>query len=255
MSVPTAPSSPPPTLLTIPPELRNTIFALALTSSTDLVQAHDTTNDTTDARLPFDPLKLAHRHPFNQLKLVNRQRHTETKDVEFQHNDLRFTQNALDDTTALPKATAYLVGLSPQKLSWVRSVTLAPMGIDCPFCETMSFDRGFGRQNNVTARDLIDFCKAYPAIAVRYVMPTWKLVNSQQAIQFLMMGSAIQALLRGGGSLVSAAHPPEDEREAELRELGGAALKFRVLPAVKDIHEGWYAKLTLETLGYGWERM
>jgi hypothetical protein len=97
---------------------------------------------------------------------------------------------------------------------------LVPMGIDCPLVENMSFDRDFGCQNNVTARDLINFCTTHPAIAVRYVMPTWKLLKSQQAIHLLMMGSAIQALLRGGGSLVSAAHPPENESEAELRNWG-----------------------------------
>jgi hypothetical protein len=117
MSTPTTPPSPPPTLLTIPPELRNTIFALALTSPTDLVQVNDTTNDTTDAPLPFDPLKLMRRKPFNQTKLVNRELRAETEDVELHHNDLRFTQNAPDDMTALHKATTYLASLTPQKLS------------------------------------------------------------------------------------------------------------------------------------------
>jgi hypothetical protein len=130
----TSTSSP---LLSFPPELRNRIFAYALTCSSSTLQ--------------YSPLSTHNRpifadadHPteeFNQLKYACRQLYTETAGLEVKHNMLRFdlpeddayalarVQDSIDSgfdtlTSTAPSTTfpPFLYTCSPEKRKWLHHI-------------------------------------------------------------------------------------------------------------------------------------
>ncbi|OAG09705.1 uncharacterized protein CC84DRAFT_1202368 [Paraphaeosphaeria sporulosa] len=131
----------PSPLLSLPPELRNRIFAYALTSSTSTLQYslastpnHPVFSDTANAN---------HNQEFNQLKYACRQLYAETAGLEVKHNALRFdlpeddaytlarVQNSVDSGFSTPNSEApsttfppFLYSCAPDKRKWLSRIII-----------------------------------------------------------------------------------------------------------------------------------
>ncbi|KAF1916022.1 hypothetical protein BDU57DRAFT_538363 [Ampelomyces quisqualis] len=112
-------------LLQLPPELRNTIYEMALTFDKSLHLLLDVISGSKWSRLLTHPHISSRLGPteFNQLKYVNKQLYSEVALLELKFSDL--VAIISDDNHPAEVFMQWLSVLHPRKLAWIKTVTLA----------------------------------------------------------------------------------------------------------------------------------
>lgn len=184
-------------LLHLPPELRNKIYELVLTSDTTL---HLQTVATEYKRrgalyaLSYPNGLLLEPAEFNQLKYVNKKLYSEVA-----HLELRFNEIAViaDPRSGIPGPAALFLGwhatLSSSKQAWIRKVTLEYQeGAFAP-----DSNRPFRAEPARTFHTLACICRANTHMTVRYTWPTWNTFHN-----ILRTGTELTCMFRGYSAFI-----------------------------------------------------
>jgi hypothetical protein len=182
----TSTSSP---LLSLPPELRNRIFASALTSSTSTLQYSPFSKNNR-------PIFSDATHPtqeFNQLKYTCHQLYTETAGLEVKHNALRFdlpeedaytlarVQDSIDSGLDISTSTAssttfppFLYTCSPEKRKWLHRIIVtirkpASYSLSQPTVDRLLSLAQFKREN-----PHVEIVYEYVDEVYEYAAPKWQ---------------------------------------------------------------------------------
>jgi hypothetical protein len=177
-------------LLALPAELRNRIFAFALTSSKGLRYSQDFTSTPKDVCCSVNPRARedATRHHFNQIKYVSRSLHTETVGVELRLNDtLHFGMQRSSKMSPAEELIAYIESLSSREQAWLRKVIVDD---ESPRVEKDSAE---------TVAALVRTCNQCPSLELHYVLSNWVISESPTAAEtsfFLCIGIAYASAIR-----------------------------------------------------------
>ncbi|KAF2451242.1 hypothetical protein P171DRAFT_425765 [Karstenula rhodostoma CBS 690.94] len=183
----TSTSSP---LLSLPPELRNRIFASALTSPSHTLQYSPLSKPSRP--LFSDPTTPTHE--FNQLKYACRQLYLETAGLEIKHNALRFdlpeddaytlarVQDSIDSGLVSPLASPpssttfppFLYTCAPAKRAWLSRITItirkpARYSLSPPTVDRLLSLAKFKREN-----PHVEVTYEYVDEVYEYVAPKWQ---------------------------------------------------------------------------------
>lgn len=177
-------------LLSLPPELRNRIFACALTSSTSTLDYSPT---STPNRPIFSDPANPNTHEFNQLKYACRQLYAETAGLEVKHNALRFelpeddaytlarVQNSVDSgfSTFISEAPSttfppFLYTCAPHKRNWLSRIIItirkpASYSLSQPTVDRLLSLAKFKKEN-----PHVEITYEYVDEVYDYVAPKWQ---------------------------------------------------------------------------------
>lgn len=204
-SISTTPS-PPSALLSLPPELRNRIFAYTLTSRTQILQYAPSPKANHHRPVFSDPSSSHPTRDFNQLKYVCRQLYLETAGLEIKYNALRFDlpeddaytlariQNSLDsgydydvgDGPDLPGTSnstststsisfpPFLYTIHPSKLPWLHHIIItirkpASYSLSQPTVDRLLSLARFKREN-----PRVEITYEYVDEVYEYKAPKWQ---------------------------------------------------------------------------------
>ncbi|KAF3010961.1 hypothetical protein E8E13_010443 [Curvularia kusanoi] len=189
-----------PTLLTLPPELRNLIYKYVLTPDTTKNLQYCAGEEGRKAYLSTwtDDAGPNANVEFNKLKYVNRQLYAETAALELVYTHGLVFRRLPGSEPGGATAVRFLLELSPKKCTWLSTIRIQETlpqkesAVRGPHQATL-------RDSPETMSSLDKICTEHPKLNVQYQPPHWRLSSSDGPAWyhfFFIIGAIYAYLLR-----------------------------------------------------------
>lgn len=170
----------PPTpslLLELPAELRNRIYAFALTEPQRLALCWQP-GVAGSPRIPILTACGSDAHPINQIKYVNRQTYQEIAGVELQYNKLTVVSQSYTVAGAIAGLLKSLRLCTPKKVLWMCHQILLKENFDCgDHTEEETNSTAWLRVHMQSVVGLLKTCALHSHLRVQLAIPGFDIVN------------------------------------------------------------------------------
>jgi len=222
-------------LLELPAEIRNLIYAFALTAPSGLrVRWQASTHRRRKKPVMLD---ASTSHPINQLQYASKQLRRETAGLEIQYNLVTFGAFASRHESALKGLFVFAGRCTPKTLQWLSHVEVREPANDVRSQAVWIHD------NMPRLLELLEFCGRNPHIAVGFRLPGYAVKHS--GYRFLQDGIFLSRALRGVDVSFLDCHDGQEyeakvehvleERRGQMLRLGRQATNLRILPQETDV--------------------
>jgi hypothetical protein len=237
--------------LDLPAELRNRIYALALTATGDLYMR----SAPGMSRAKQKPRLIEHGiegQEFNHIKFVNRQLYAETAGLEVQFNCFVF--DSAKPRASMSQCVQFLKSCTPNRLRWLRHVVID---------EKPKKDNDMGywlRLNMKMIMDLFSLCATNPDLYVHLRIPGWtdsipfeplRLIHGGKLLEMVFRGNDLTDIAPESGLETSEMYKNWvvgilDKHRDTVQVLGRDVSNLRFFPKLKELDEDRFRSEALE---------